>query len=118
MARDATLNVYVTDLPWFKEAVQKIRDLHKPHTEDVECWLDDEDAHRVHDVRFPECPGIDADDPDKCPGHEFQIEVCNECGYHHNGDVPVYRPWPCATLLAVDLSADDATPDASPRTDP
>lgn len=105
---DRTLNVNVVGLPASQEAVQAIVALHQPMDEEVESWADDEHPEE-HDRRFPECPGCDSNDGRGCEGHTFTTQVCDECGYTHDGDYPRYRPWPCPTLLALaPLSANRA----------
>lgn len=69
--------------------------LHRPVDEEAEFWADgDEDAH---DARFPLC----ARQPERCEGHTATIQVCSECGYAHDGEIPVYRTWPCPTALLM-----------------
>lgn len=72
--------------------------LHRPMDEEVEVWADGEDPDE-HDRRFPECQD--------CEGHTYTMQVCQECGYTHNGETPAYRPWPCATLRAAHIDGSD-----------
>lgn len=75
-----------------------IKALHRPMDEEVELWVDGEDPDE-HDHRFPECQD--------CEGHTYTIQVCQECGYTHNGETPAYRPWPCPTLRAAYIDGSD-----------
>lgn len=97
---DRTLNIHVTGLPVFKEAVRAIQALHVPVDQEVESWADDEHPDE-HDRRFPDCPGVLTDDGRGCEGHLYSIPVCQECGHEHDDGYPVYRSWPCPTILAL-----------------
>lgn len=72
-------------------------DLHVPMVEPVEYWHGDDVFEG--DVPGP-CP--DPDDRGRCTGHERTIQVCQECGYAHNGDFPTYRVWPCPTVRLLE----------------
>ena len=79
--------------------LDRIRDLHHPVDEEAEIWS----HHDGHDDMFPEC-AVD----DDCDGHTTTIQVCNECGYGHDGETPLYRAWPCPTRRLADaLEAND-----------
>ena len=69
--------------------------LHTPVEEESEVWADNDTTEALHDERFPDC------DPTACDGHSITILVCSECGYTHDGEMPVFRVWPCATMRAL-----------------
>lgn len=74
-------------------------ELHRPDTEEAEVWADGPGAH-THDEMYPDCPGVLHDE--RCAGHTATIQVCQECGYEHDGETPIYRLWPCPTVeLAI-----------------
>lgn len=73
------------------DGIDRVRALHQPTEEEAELWWEQDG----HDERFPDCPGQD------CEGHMFTIRVCNECGYEHDGETPIYRGWPCPTVAAL-----------------
>lgn len=72
---------------------RQLREIHAPTEEEVELWGDG-DHQAEHDRRFPLCRD--------CDGHTYTIQVCTECGYEHNGEYPIFRPWPCPTIKALD----------------
>lgn len=79
--------------------LDRIRDRHHPVDEEAEIWS----HHDGHDDMFPDCTV-----EDDCDGHTTTIQVCNECGYGHDGETPLYRAWPCPTRRLADaLEADD-----------
>lgn len=66
--------------------------LHQPVDEDAEVWVDGP-GEDTHAEMFPDC--VD------CDGHTVTIPVCRECGYGHDGEIPIYRAWPCPTARAL-----------------
>lgn len=100
MARSAELHLHVSGLPAFKALLERLTGLHQPT---------DEEAEYEHGEGEGERPGP-CPTPDKygCSGHTETVQVCRECGYEHDDGYPVFRRWPCPTLLAVrDLTAGD-----------
>lgn len=87
--------------------------LHAPVMEEVECWADEENGPEVHAERFPECPGND--DPHRCDGHSYQFRTCSECGQVGAPDEVMFRPWPCATLVAVGFDPAEYSASTSER---
>lgn len=71
------------------EAAEKAVRLHDESRfkESVECWPDEWPC--VHGEPEP---------------HEFEMEVCGECGHDSDGDAVVFRPWPCPTFTALDAT--------------
>lgn len=80
-------------------------DRHTPTTEEMEIWSDDED----HDRLFPLCKAVVRRNVQLCEGHTVERDVCSECGYEHDGDQPIYRAWPCPTVVALRTVLDDST---------
>jgi hypothetical protein len=74
--------------------IGKAMELHKPIEEEVEVWADGP-GEDLHD-QF-----LCSDDPAACLGHLTTILVCQECGYEHDGDSAIFRPWPCPTVKAL-----------------
>jgi hypothetical protein len=71
---------------------RRLREIHDPEEVEAEVWLDGP-GERVHAELFPDCTD--------CDGHECVIQVSLECGYTHDGEYPLYRPWPCPTVRAL-----------------
>lgn len=90
----------VLDASGLADALNRVRALHTPVTEEAECWADgDENQQREHAERFPGCR-------ESCEGHLYEMQVCTECGYTTGDSEGVYyRAWPCATLRALDAPA-------------
>lgn len=100
MAPDPGKGVPVDDLE-AEAHIERIITLHGPMSEEAESWYGDEGDH---DQRFPECPALAG--TGECEGHTFTVKVCQECGYMSTQDYEVaYRPWPCATHIAVSALA-------------
>jgi len=74
------------------EALRGIVALHSPQYQEVEVWIDGP-GEEIHEARWPDCH--------ECQGHMVAMRVCTECGYEHDGESPVFRPWPCPTLEAL-----------------
>lgn len=86
-----------------------------------------EDAELYH--KAPGRPDGDLDGPcptpsehfpdDPCPGHDQEIEVCDECGYMYGDESVVFRAWPCPTYLAVSAALEVlGTPDPAATVPP
>ena len=73
-------------------------DLHQPVDEEAEIWIDGP-GEDLHAELFPDCTD------DECRGHLHTMKVCQECGYTHDGDQALYRPWPCPTVAALSGAA-------------
>lgn len=78
------------------KTLMQIARMHHAGKEEAEFFYDSNDGPSSHCL--PSCTYAN------CEGHLVMIDVCNECGYEHDGEQPVFRSWPCPTYLAVEAA--------------